>query len=116
MLRVVLKLFRADAVEKIVQAHLLCAINPLPRRVDLAIRLPCRDNRARGHVHFGCPLEDPLQRRADVAVALFKQSNRVRVPVDAGSVCQPVFFGDGCRGTPANERGFDFLSLAVGAH
>ena len=112
---VLFKLRCAHAVKKIIQAHLLCAVNPLPRRVDLAVRLHSRHNCAGCHVHLARLFDDPLQGRPDVALASLEQSKRVRVPVDAGSVRQPEFLSNGCRRPPANEGTFDFLSLRMSA-
>ncbi len=95
MLRVILKLRRAHAVEKIVQAHLLCAVNPLSRRIDLAVCLDSRHNCAGGHVHFARLFDDPLQGCPDVLLPFREQSQRVRVPVDAGPVCQSKFLRNG---------------------
>jgi hypothetical protein len=114
--RVIIKLRRAHAVEKIVQAHLLCAINPLSRRVDLAVRLDSRDNRAGRHVHFARLFDDPLQRCPDVALASLEQSKRVRVPVDARPVCQPEILSNGRRRAPADEDRLNLFPLLVSSN
>ncbi len=114
-LRVFFKLRRAHAVKKIIQADLLCAVNPLTGSIDLAVCLNSRHNCAGGHVHFARLFDDSLQGRPDVALAFGKQPKRVRVPVDAGPVCQPEILSDGRRGAPANEGTFDFFSLRVSA-
>jgi hypothetical protein len=109
------KLRRAHAVKKVVQADLLCAVNPLSSRIDLAVSLDSRDNCARRHIHFTSLFYDPLQGCPDVALAFGKQPKRVRVPVDAGPICKPVFLSNGRRGAPAYEGRFNLFPLRVRA-
>ena len=115
MLRVILKLRRAHAVKKIIQANLLCAVNPLSRRIDLGVCLHGGNHGGSGHVHFARFFDDPLQGRPDVPLAFWEESKRVRVPVDAGPVCQPEFLRNGRRGTPADEGCFDLFPLLMAA-
>lgn len=74
MLRVCLKLFRAHSFEKIVHVHLFAAVNPLSRRVDLAVSLDSGHNRTSGHVHFARPFDDSLQGSTDIPLAFGKQA------------------------------------------
>ena len=109
------KLRCAHAVKKIIQAKLLCAVNPLSRRIDLAYAWTAATTALSGHVHFARLFDDPLQCRPDVLLPFGEQSKRVRVPVNAGPICQPEFLRNGRWGTPADEGSFNFLPLLMAA-
>ena len=110
-----LKLLNAHPVEEIVQAHLLCAINPLASRIDLRVSLDSRNNGGGGHVYFAGPLDDPLQCGADISLALCKQPEGVRMTVDAGAVCESIFPRNDSRATPRDEIRLNLFPLGMRA-
>jgi hypothetical protein len=67
---VLLKFLGAHPVEYIVQVHLLRAVYPLARCIDLAVSLDRRNNGGRRYLNLSGLFDDPLQGCPDVPLAL----------------------------------------------
>jgi hypothetical protein len=78
-----IKFLVCHALEEIPHADLLVSVHPLPRAIDLAIRLNCGDHGGTGYLHLANPLDEALQCGSYILLPLFEQPKRVGVSIDS---------------------------------
>jgi hypothetical protein len=89
----------------------LAAVNPLPCRIDLAVRLDRSDHGCSRDLDLTRFLDDALQRSAQITPSFVKEPESMGVTIDAGSVCKSVLLGQGGRAAPSYKLRFDLRTM-----
>jgi hypothetical protein len=110
--RIGFQFLTAHTLEKIVQAHVLAAVNPLSCRIDLAVRLDGSNHGRSRDLDLTRFLDNALQGSTQITLPLSKKAKCVCVPIDAATIRQPVLLGEGGRTAPIYKLRFDLRTVA----